>query len=195
MKNLAKELGFSAQEIHKTFARHSPDSVPGQKGIFQMLKTWMHKQESRVEAYGLLGRALMQMGLQLLAKKVLKYNPSKDLDYIPPTSISDPSSVSTSSMNVLDSKLTNLSSLSPTSLSASRGSLEYFKQAAGETSFPSLIPDPLSIKQEENLYSPDFSRLPLFEPNNLEALTKERMELKSEYTALMNKIKSSEIAH
>ena len=192
-KNLAKELGFSAQEIHKTFTRYFPESEQ-QQGNFEMLKTWMNKQESRVRAHGLLGRALMKIGLEPLAKKVLKYNPSKDLDYILPTSISDPSSPFTSSMNVTDSKLTNLSLLSPSSLSASRNSSEYFEQAVSETSkasVPSLLPDPSSTKQEEIQHSVTSSKIIQVAPINLEALMKERMKMKSEHTALTNKIKIS----
>ena len=80
MKNLAKELGFSTQEIHKTFetfVKHCLDAVfaqntgplrsqdkrSTQKANYGILINWMNNQDSQEDAYVLMKDALERAGL------------------------------------------------------------------------------------------------------------------------------------
>ena len=75
MDRLAPELGISSEEVNKIFAKHCPEREPTQKANREIILKWRNRQNSREEAYHLLGEALIRGDLKLIAREVLKYPP------------------------------------------------------------------------------------------------------------------------
>ena len=75
MIHLAIELGISSHEVRKTFEKYCADGSPTQKANIELLRTWLKKQKSCKDAYILMGEGLIQVGLNIIAKEVLDYDP------------------------------------------------------------------------------------------------------------------------
>ena len=73
MKRLAAELDISPKQII-TFLNLSTHGSMA-RANYDILKTWLNNQNSREEAYVMMGEALIRAGLNLIAREVLDYPP------------------------------------------------------------------------------------------------------------------------
>ena len=75
MKRLASELDISHQEVNNRLIIRFTDRAAVTAANQDILTDWLNRQDSREEAYNLMGEALIRAELKLIAREVLKYNP------------------------------------------------------------------------------------------------------------------------
>ena len=75
MKRLASQLDISKQEVNTRYAAHCTDRTAVTAANHDILSDWLKRQNSREEAYVIMGKALIRADLKLKAWEVLKYPP------------------------------------------------------------------------------------------------------------------------
>ena len=77
MKRLSPQLDIPQQEVNTRYATHCTDRVAVTAANHDILSDWLNRQDSREEAYVLMGEALIRAGLKLIAWEVLNYPPTR----------------------------------------------------------------------------------------------------------------------
>ena len=77
MKRLSSQLDMSQQEVNTRYATHCTDRAAVTAANQDILSDWLKRQNSREEAYVIMGEALTHpdVGLNLIAREVLNYPP------------------------------------------------------------------------------------------------------------------------
>ena len=77
MKRLSSQLDISKQEVNTRYATHCTDRTAVTAANHDILSDWLKRQNSREEAYVIMGEALTHpdVGLNLIAREVLDYPP------------------------------------------------------------------------------------------------------------------------
>ena len=74
---LTSELEIELEQKNEITAEHCTNSEDVQNARVEILKSWWDNQDSSREAYVLMGEALIQAGLKLIAKEVWGYVPAE----------------------------------------------------------------------------------------------------------------------
>ena len=75
MKRLSSQLDISKQEVNTRYATHCTDRTAVTAANHDILSDWLKRQNSREEAYILMGESLIKAELKLIAREVLNYPP------------------------------------------------------------------------------------------------------------------------
>ena len=73
MKRLSSKLNISPQDVNTSYDQHSTDHAAVTAAKYDLLNDWLKRQNSRTEAYVLMGEALIGAGLRLISTEVLDY--------------------------------------------------------------------------------------------------------------------------
>ena len=84
MKRLSSQLDISQQEVNTRYATHCTDRAAVTAANHDILSDWLKRQNSREEAYVIMGEALTHpdVGLNLIAREVLNYPPVERINEI-----------------------------------------------------------------------------------------------------------------
>ena len=77
MKRLSSQLDIPKQEVNTRYAAHCTDRDAVTAANHDILNDWRNRQNSREEAYVMMGEALIRAGLKLIAREVLIYPPAR----------------------------------------------------------------------------------------------------------------------